>query len=97
MKYLINADCYLVDEYGNVFNLTAPTFDVNFDTQTDASIIKTEIKKKLVRFLDRYVVIKESMTPDEKESVGIVNNKLLYYELYVGKTGKEVIKERNKK
>jgi len=96
MKYIINADCYLVDNDGNISNLTNPTFDVNFGSSTDASLIKTEIKKRLVATFP-YIKIKESLkNREDKEVAGAVSENSLYYELYVGKTGTEVIKDKTK-
>jgi hypothetical protein len=93
MKYIISVDCYLVDIDGSSETLTNPTFDLNFEKPiTDTDLI-VGIKNRL-QAITKYVVIKETLYADNKECPkGTVNKNQVYFEIYVGKTGKEVLKK----
>lgn len=95
MKYLVNTDCYLVDDKGEVTALADPTIEINASSNLDASAIKTEVKNKMTMQLRSYVMIKESLTKNDKAISGSISDRSINYEIYVGKTGKEVIKKKD--
>lgn len=94
IKYIINTDSWIVDKDGGTSLFADPTIEINSDTPLDATAIKAELKKRVKEFT-QYIAIQESLTAKKKEVSGVVNDRQLSYELYVGETGKEVIKKRS--
>lgn len=91
MKYLINADCYLVDDKGQTSGLVDPSFDLNFDIEADIAVLKESIKAKMIA-VSKYKVIKETIISNGVEvSNGTVKSGSINYEAYFGITGKEKV------
>lgn len=98
MKYIINLNAYLIDEKGEVETIFAPTFDINKSDKVATESLKADIKEKIAARINGMVVIKEEFENGAGEGIsGTVSDSVIFYSVYVGKTGKEKIKEKEKK